>query len=62
MTIAVAEAVTEFGERNVGVVQFLLSVDWNSEPEVTEALSLLQHWKAKAPIDVADALKLLGNG
>ncbi|CAM9479394.1 unnamed protein product [Chrysoparadoxa australica] len=42
------------------VTKFLLSVDWDVEDEVVQVSTLLTQWKARAPIDVADALKLLG--
>jgi len=37
-----------------------MSVDWSMEDEVAEAPVLLALWKTKAPIDISDALKLLG--
>lgn len=39
------------------VIKFLLSVDWNDETEVKQAIDLLHQW---CEIDIADALKLLG--
>lgn len=43
------------------LTKVLLSVDWDSERERAEVPILLDMWKAKAPIDVADALQLLCN-
>ena len=42
------------------LTKFMLCVDWLEESEVTQATRLLAMWRARAPIDVADALKLLG--
>ena len=42
------------------VTKFLLSVDWTDESEIKQVVELLQAWNKKAPIDIADALKLLG--
>jgi hypothetical protein len=47
-------------ENKKALIKFLLSVNWNMESEVAELPSLLTQWKEKAPIEVADALKLLG--
>jgi hypothetical protein len=47
-------------ENKKALIKFLLSVNWNVESEVGEVPSLLIQWKEKAPIDIADALKLLG--
>lgn len=49
-------------ENKMALPKFLLSVDWSSEGEVSELPCLLDLWKQKAPIDVADALKLLSGG
>ena len=40
--------------------RFLLAVEWDVQDEVNQVESLLEEWKRRAPIDVADALKLLG--
>jgi hypothetical protein len=37
-----------------------MSVDWSQDDEVSEVPTLLALWKSKAPIDISDALKLLG--
>ena len=42
------------------LTKYLLSVNWDSEPEVNEVPVLLNLWSTKAPIDISDALKLLG--
>ncbi|KAG5186010.1 kinase-like domain-containing protein [Tribonema minus] len=42
------------------VTKFLLSVDWSVEQEVAQVDALLAQWQQRAPIDVSDALKLLG--
>ena len=42
------------------VTKFLLCVDWNDEQEEKQATELLEKWSETAPIDIADALKLLG--
>lgn len=44
-------------ENGRALTKFLISVDWAVEHEVEEVHDLLWRW---APIDVADALKLLG--
>ena len=44
------------------LTKFLLSIDWDVDKEVAEVSHLLPQWKEKAPIDVAEALKLLGKG
>lgn len=41
------------------LIKFLYSVNWEEESEVLELPTLLSLWKSKAPLDVADALKLL---
>jgi phosphatidylinositol 3-kinase len=46
-------------ERRV-LTKFLLAVDWTMESEVVQAAELLEQWKKKSPIEVTDALKLLG--
>ncbi|KAJ8614505.1 hypothetical protein CTAYLR_000772 [Chrysophaeum taylorii] len=40
--------------------KFLLSVDWRVEAEVAQVRELLDDWRDRAPVDIADALKLLG--
>jgi phosphatidylinositol 3-kinase len=42
------------------LTKFLMAIDWTSESEIAELPFLLSKWKEKGPIDVADALKLLG--
>jgi phosphatidylinositol 3-kinase len=38
----------------------LLAVDWTVESEVVQAAELLEQWRKRSPIEVTDALKLLG--
>lgn len=47
-------------ENKKALTKYLLAVDWASENEVMEVPKLLALWKEKAPIDISDALKLLG--
>ncbi|CAM9241184.1 unnamed protein product, partial [Choristocarpus tenellus] len=42
------------------LTKLLLSVDWGVEGEVAQVPGLLEQWRERAPIDVSDALKLLG--
>jgi phosphatidylinositol 3-kinase len=42
------------------LTKFLLAVDWTVESEVVQAAELLEQWKKLNPIEVTDALKLLG--
>jgi len=42
------------------LTKFLLAVDWTVESEVVQAAELLEQWKKRSPIEVTDALKLLG--
>ncbi len=42
------------------LTKFLLSVDWDMESEVAQVPELLDQWKLRTPVDVSDALKLLG--
>ncbi len=42
------------------LTKFLLSVDWALESEVAQVPELLDQWKLRTPVDVTDALKLLG--
>ena len=48
-------------ENKKALTKVLLSIDWDMERERNEVGILLELWKSKAPIDVADALKLLSN-
>lgn len=40
--------------------KFLLAVDWTVDSEVVQAAELLEQWRKRSPIEVTDALKLLG--
>jgi phosphatidylinositol 3-kinase len=42
------------------LTKFLLAVDWTMESEVVQAAELLEQWRRRSPIEVTDALKLLG--
>ena len=42
------------------MTKFLLAVDWTVESEVVQAAELLEQWRQRSPIEVTDALKLLG--
>ena len=42
------------------LTKFLLAVDWTVEAEVVQASELLGQWRKRSPIEVTDALKLLG--
>ena len=42
------------------LTKFLLAVDWSVESEVVQAAELLEQWRKRSPIEVTDALKLLG--
>ena len=42
------------------LTKFLLAVEWNVESEVVQAAELLEQWRKRSPIEVSDALKLLG--
>lgn len=42
------------------LTKFLMAIDFTNELEVAELPTLLGKWKEHGPIDVADALKLLG--
>lgn len=42
------------------LTKFLLAVDWTVESEVVQAAELLEQWRQRSPIEVTDALKLLG--
>ena len=42
------------------LTKFLLAVDWTVDSEVVQAAELLEQWKKRSPIEVTDALKLLG--
>jgi hypothetical protein len=47
-------------ENKKALLKFLLTVDWTMESEVAEVPALLAQWKRKAPLDISDALRLLG--
>jgi len=40
--------------------KFLLAVDWSQPSEVVQAAELLEQWRSRSPIEVTDALRLLG--
>lgn len=42
------------------LTKFLLAVDWTVDGEVVQAAELLEQWRKRSPIEVTDALKLLG--
>ena len=42
------------------LTKFLLAVEWHVESEVVQAAELLEQWRKRSPIEVSDALKLLG--
>jgi phosphatidylinositol 3-kinase len=42
------------------LTKFLLAVDWTVDSEVVQAAELLEQWRKRSPIEVSDALKLLG--
>jgi len=42
------------------LTKFLLAVDWTEDDEVVQAAELLEQWRKRSPIEVTDALKLLG--
>lgn len=42
------------------LTKFLLAVDWSVDSEVVQAAELLEQWRKRSPIEVTDALKLLG--
>lgn len=42
------------------LTKFLLAVDWTVESEAVQAAELLEQWRKRSPIEVTDALKLLG--
>jgi Phosphoinositide 3-kinase family, accessory domain (PIK domain) len=42
------------------LTKFLLAVDWTVDSEVIQAAELLEQWRKRSPIEVTDALKLLG--
>jgi phosphatidylinositol 3-kinase len=47
-------------ENKKALIKFLLSVDWGVESEVAEVPILLAQWRKKAPLEMSDALRLLG--
>lgn len=46
-------------ENKKALIKFLYTVNWEEESEVEELPILLNMWRQRSPIDVADALKLL---
>jgi len=42
------------------LTKFLLAVEWDVESEVVQAAELLSQWRMRSPIEVTDALRLLG--
>lgn len=42
------------------LTKFLVAVDWSVDSEVVQAAELLEQWRKRSPIEVTDALKLLG--
>jgi phosphatidylinositol 3-kinase len=46
-------------ENKKALIKFLYALNWDEDNEVAELPTLLALWKERAPIDVADALKLL---
>ena len=42
------------------LTKFLLAVEWGVESEVIQAAELLSQWRMRSPIEVTDALRLLG--
>ncbi len=46
-------------ENKKALTKFLFAVNWDEPSEVAELPVLFALWKQKAPIDVADALRLL---
>lgn len=46
-------------ENKKALIKFLYAVNWEEDNEVAELPALFALWKERAPIDVADALKLL---
>ena len=40
--------------------KFLMAVDWSQPSEVVQAAELLEQWRSRSPIEVTDALRLLG--
>jgi hypothetical protein len=46
-------------ENKKALTKFLFTVNWDEASEVAELPVLFSLWKARAPIDVADALRLL---
>lgn len=46
-------------ENKKALIKFLYALNWDEENEVNELPILLALWRERAPIDVADALKLL---
>lgn len=46
-------------ENKKALTKFLFAVNWDEDSEVAELPALFSLWKQRAPIDVADALRLL---
>lgn len=46
-------------ENKKALIKFLYTINWDEESEVEELPLLLNLWKSRSSIDVADALKLL---
>lgn len=47
-------------DNSQALTKFLLAVEWTVESEVVQAVELLEQWRKRSPINVSDALKLLG--
>ncbi len=47
-------------DNSKALTKFLLAVEWTVESEVVQAAELLEQWRKRSPINVSDALKLLG--
>lgn len=47
-------------DNRFALAKFILCVDWTVEREVIQSAELLEQWKKRGPIEVTDALKLLG--
>jgi phosphatidylinositol 3-kinase len=46
-------------ENKKALTKFLFAVNWDEASEVAELPALFSLWKSRAPLDVADALRLL---
>jgi hypothetical protein len=64
LTIAMKDLVWRFRfslvDDRKALTKFLLCVDWGVSEEVVQATELLFQWRKRSPIDITDALKLLG--